>query len=270
MDDLERRLRAALQTAAEPPPPGLLAAVRRRRTRHLRRVGAGCIAAVTVLAVAIPPAARALRAGTGPAPAVGAAHHAAHGAHGPARPAPATQPVAGTALVDCRSERNGPLSPTWQAQSVRVGPVWFVYAGIEGPWTASLPLGGGYVPSVSAGQPTRAISVIIAVRNGSTVEVSAAPAARQHLRFLTVPGQDLITFSRRYGHPGLTLMGCPASPASPVGTGIPESYAAGLTVYWVPYLTDLPRCVPLVIRELPGGRPVRFTLSRSGGACPAR
>jgi hypothetical protein len=65
----------------------------------------------------------------------------------------------------------------------------------------------------------------------------------------------------------LTVAGCPASP---VGTGIPGSYAAGLTIYWVPFLTDLPHCVPLEIRELPGGRPVRVTLARSGGTCPAR
>jgi hypothetical protein len=201
---------------------------------------------VAAIAVAIPSAEHALRAGpasgrpTAPAP-------------GPApRPAPSAR--SGTALRDCGSNNNGTLSSGWRRSSVRAGPVWFVFARGKNVWPASRRLADGKLTGGAA---------VIAVRNGTRAVISVAPVARQQFRFLEgFNGQDRYTLAD--GWPGLTVAGCPAGPA---GTGIPDSYAAGLTMFWEGYVSDLKGCIPLEVRKVPGGKPVRVTLSTGGHAC---
>jgi hypothetical protein len=270
MDELERRLRAAMTARSEPPPPGLLAAVRRRHTRHVRRAGAGGVAAVAAIALAFTPVTHALRAGVGSITSGSGSAGSGAGPAGPgsgaARSAPAARPTAvpGTALRDCQTENNGELGSNWQAQSLHVGPVWLVYAQLKDTWPSSRRVSGGFMPHLKNGKLAPAAGVIIAVPNGTTAEVSATPAARQHFRFLTDLYGNAGRYTLRDGSPGLTIAGCPASP---VGTGIPESYAAGLTLYWVIYITDLRHCIPLEVRQLPAGKLVRVTVSTAGGTC---
>jgi hypothetical protein len=247
MDDLERRLRAAMTGASEPPPPGLLAGVRRRHARHVRRVGAGCVAVVAVIAAAIPSVEHALTPGRGPVtpvlPAVGSA------------PAPGPTAAAGTGLRDCQSNNNGQVSSGWRAQSVHAGPVWFIFARSRGAWPAGHRLADGQLTGGGA---------VIAIQNGSSAVIWVAPSARAHFRFLTsFKSQDRYTL--RDGWAGLTVVGCPAGP---VGTGIPAAYAPGLTMFWEGYVSDATRCLPLEVRRLPAGKPVRVTLS-GGGTCRA-
>jgi len=65
MDEIERRLRAAMIAAAEQPPSGLMEGIRRRHRRHVRRVAVGCAAVIVAIAFAIP-VAHALRFGRAP------------------------------------------------------------------------------------------------------------------------------------------------------------------------------------------------------------
>ncbi|MGH3181788.1 MAG: hypothetical protein ACRDOH_20365 [Streptosporangiaceae bacterium] len=58
MTDFERWLRAAIAAATEPSPAGLLDGIRRRHRRHLRRVGAACLAVVAAAGIAVCPARR--------------------------------------------------------------------------------------------------------------------------------------------------------------------------------------------------------------------
>lgn len=254
---------------SEPPPPGLLAAIRRRHARHVRRVGAGGVAAVAAIALAITPVAHALRAGAGSvAPgsdSAGSGSGPAVPGSGAARSAPASRPtaVAGTVLRDCRTENNGVLGSSWQAQSLHVGPAWLVYARVKGVWSSSPRGPDRSIPHLADSKLTPTAAAI-AVPNGSTVVVSATPAARRHFRFLPDLHGNTGGYSLRDGSPDLTLVGCPASP---VGTGIPEAYAPGLTMYWVIYITDLPRCLPLQVRQLPAGKLRRVTVSTAGGTC---
>jgi hypothetical protein len=249
MDDLERRLRAAMTDAAEHPPAGLLAGVWRRRTRHLRRVGAGCAAAVAAVAVAVPSAEHALRAApqpgrpTAPAP-------------GPA-PGPGPSARSGTALRDCGSNNDGTMSAGWRKSSVQAGPVWFVFARAKNAWPAGRRLADGKLTGGAA---------VIAVRSGSRAVITVAPAARQHFRFLA-GFSDQDRYSLASGWPGLTVVGCPPGPA---GAGLPNSHAAGLTMFWQGYVSDLNGCLPLEVRKLPHGRPVRVTLFTGGHSCPRR
>jgi hypothetical protein len=103
--------------------------------------------------------------------------------------------------------------------------------------------------------------MIIAVGNGRTAVVTAAPSFGGRFRFLaSISGGE--TASLAEGAPGLTLSGCPPSP---IGHRIPASYAAGLTMFWEGYVTDLRGCIPLEVRSSPAGPPVRVTVAPAGG-----
>ena len=107
-DYFERWLRAAMTAATEPSPAGLLAAIRHRHRRHLRRVGAACVAGVAAAGIAVPLVTRGMLAGparAGSSPAV----------ISPA--APTSQPAAapGTVHRDCQSSNNGTLGSRWKA-----------------------------------------------------------------------------------------------------------------------------------------------------------
>jgi hypothetical protein len=247
MSDLERRLRAAMLAASEQAPPALMQKIRRRHRRHVRRVGSASVAAVAAVAIIASPVLHALRAG--PQPGGPAAT-----ATGLPRLSPAAAP--GTGLRTCRSSDGGSLSANWQAASVRAGPVWFIWAGSKLGWPSSRRLAGGKLSVVP---------VLIAVRNGSTVVLTGAPPASGHLEFLPYFDKARPPL-RRDQAAGVTFVGCPAVPLTP-GATIPESYAPGLTLFWIGYITDLRRCLPFEVRTPAAPRPVRVTLPMPGGTC---
>jgi hypothetical protein len=246
MDDLERWLRSAMQAAQQEPSPNLLSGVWRRRRDHLRRVGASGAAAVVAIAIAVP----------------SVLYSAQHGAPRRNRPiASQTGPVGaapGSELVKCgaysdRGITGGELGAHWKSASVQAGPVWFVDE--SGFWRSSQRLPDGRFRDVPG--------TLLAVRDGTTVEITTPAADHSRFRFLTRETSTR-TYTLRDGVPGLTLTGCPSYPVPP---GMPEAYAAGLTLFYLPlgYVTDLGSCLPLVIATPPSWQ-VRWTvhLSRHG------
>ena len=189
MTDFERWLRAAMAAATEPPPAGLLDSIRRRHRRHLRRVGAACLAGVAAAGIAVPLATRGIPAG----PATPAATS-------PAAPAATPTGAPGTVLRDCQSNNNGTLGSNWQAQSVHAGPVWFIYVRPKNTASSSQRLVAGKLT---------ASAMVIAVNNGQTAVVTAGPATRGRYRFLAQFNDDGIPYTLAEGAPGLTLVGRP-------------------------------------------------------------
>jgi hypothetical protein len=250
MTDFERRLRAAMAAAAEPAPAGLLDGVHHRHRRHVRRVATACVAVVavgiagTVVARGILAASPAAR-GPGPGPV----------AAGPAA-VPSSTPTGApdTVLRDCQSANGGTLGSNWKAQSVHAGPVWFIYARPATP-SPSHRLAVGKI---------RASAMVIAVRNGHTAVVTAAPSLGGRFRFLAVFNTNWTLNTLSVGTRGLTLAGCPAGQA---GHHIPARYAPGLTMFWEGFVTDLRGCIPLDVRASPGSHPVRVTIAATDGGC---
>jgi hypothetical protein len=147
----------------------------------------------------------------------------------------------GTVLRECADANNGDMSKYWRAQSVRAGPVWFVFARSRGGWPVSRRLAHGRLAAQGA---------VIAIRAGRRAVVRVTGPARLRFRFL--PGfNSSDVYPPRGGLPGLTLGGCP---------GV-------FTMFWQGYISTA-RCVPLVVQALPHGRPVHVTLS--GRPCPSR
>ena len=206
MTDFERRLRAAMAAAAEPAPAGLLDGIHRRHRRHVRRVATACVA---VAAVGI--------AGTVVTRGILAAGPAGRGpgGSGPVATGPAVSPAAvpsstatgapGTVLRDCQSANGGTLGSNWKAQSVHAGPVWFIYAR---PATPS--------PShrLTVGK-TRASAMVIAVRNGRTAVVTAAPSLGGRFRFLAVFNTNWTRVHPVRGRPGSHAGRLPGQPGRP-------------------------------------------------------
>jgi hypothetical protein len=251
MTDFERRLRAALAASAEPAPAGLLDGIHRRHRRHVRRTATACVAAAAV-AVAGTLVTREMLAGpggTGPASTP------------PALAAPWVVPSStatgppGTVLRDCQSNNGGTLGSNWKAQSVHAGPVWFIYARPAGTPSAS------DRPAVGK---TRFSAMVIAISNGRTAVVTAAPALGGRFRFLAAFHTGGAPYTLADGAPGISLAGCPASP---IGHHIPASYAAGLTMFWEGFVTDLRGCIPVQVRTSPGRPPTRVTLAVTDGGC---
>jgi hypothetical protein len=244
MTDFERWLRAAMAAATEPPPAGLLDGIRRRHRRHLRRVGAACLAAVAAAGISVPLATRGVLAGS-----------AKPAATSPGVPTGTPTGAPGTVLRDCQSNNNGTLGSDWQAQSVHAGPVWFIYMRPKNTARSSQRLVTGKLT---------ASAMVIAVSNGRAAVVTAAPATRGRFRFLAHFNNDGSPYTLAEGAPGLTLAGCPAGPA---GTDIPASYAPGLTMFWEGYVTDLQGCIPLEVRTSSASQPIRVILPAPGGGC---
>jgi hypothetical protein len=255
MTDFERRLRAAMAAAAEPAPAGLLDGIHRRHRRHVRRVATACVAVVAVGIAGTLVTRGVLAAGPGgPGP----------GGTGPAATGPAVSPAAvpsstgtagpGTVLRDCLSNNNGTLGSDWKAQSVHAGPVWFIYARPATPSSSH---------RLTVGK-TRASAMVIAVRNGRTAVVTAAPSLGGRFRFLASFNGGGTPYTLSEGAPGITLAGCPASP---VGHHIPTGYATGLTMFWEGFVTDLRGCIPLEVRASSGSHPVRVTIAATDGGC---
>jgi hypothetical protein len=170
---------------------------------------------------------------------------------------PTSTPTAapGTVLRDCQSNNNGTLGSNWKAGSVHAGPVWFIYARLKSNPPSSRRLAAGKLA---------ASAMVIAVSNGRMAVVTAAPAVGGRFRFLASFNSGGNPYTMAEGAPGLTLVGCPAGP---VGTGIPESYAAGLTMFWEGYVTDVRGCIPLTVRTSPASQPIRVALAAADGGC---
>lgn len=256
MDDLERWLHGAMRAAEQEPPVGLLAGIWRRRQRHLARAWAG-FAAVAVLAAAVVPIA-----------VHGALHWPPGGgsgrptASGPARTGPAQPGAApGTKLLTCPMYSDvaitgGTLSAHWQRHSIKAGPLWLVFAGRGGSWRGSQ----------AAGTLADVGGIIVAVPNGSTAELTTPTADRPRLRFLTRSAASA-RHTLSDGVSGLTFAACPAAP---IGPGIPEAMAPGLTLFYLPlgYITNLTRCLPFEVATPPSWRAVwTGQLSVTGGYC---
>jgi len=158
-------------------------------------------------------------------------------------------------LRDCQSNNNGTLGSNWKAYSVHAGPVWFIYARPKG----NPPSG----QRLTTGKLT-ASAMVIAIGNGRTAVVTVASPAGGGFRFLPSFHGNGAPYTLAEGARGLTLAGCPAGPA---GTGIPESYAPGLTMFWQGYVTDLRGCIPLEVRTSPASRPIRVALPAADGGC---
>ena len=255
MTDLERRLRAAMAASAGPPPAGLLDGIHRRHRRHHRRIAVACAAIVAfgVAGTLITRGVLAGPAGTGP-PAAGPA------ATGPAvipsaTPSSTATGAPGTVLRDCQSSEGGTVGSGWKAYSVHAGPVWFIYEQPRGTVQPGHRLPTGKV---------RASAMAIAVENGHTAVVRAAPELGGRFRFLASFHGGGQPYTLAEGAPGLTLAGCPAGPP---GTKIPEIYAPGLTMFWEGYVTDLRGCIPVEVRASPASQPIRVTLAAGYGNC---
>ncbi len=271
MSDFERRLREAMAAAAEPPPAGLMSAIRRRHRRHVWRLGTACVAAVAAVGLAVPLITHGVAGGAGHGPAGGgpAAPATSPAAVMPsATPTPAPTAAPGTVLRDCQNNNNGTVGPDWKAHSIQAGPVWFIFARDSRSWPQSRRLAGGRV-TFSA--------FAIAVANGRRAVVTDAPAAGGRFRFLAgmsgdsvfggfpPPGRSQGASAPHVGAPGLTLAGYPVVP---IGTGIPASYAPGLTMFWQGYVNEAGGCVPLEVRVPPARQPIRVALGAGGrGRC---
>jgi hypothetical protein len=235
MDDLERWLRTTMQATTQSPPQNLLTGVWWRRRTHLRRVGAGGAAALAAFAIAVPSVLGSTTSGP-----------RTRSPSGPASPGAAP----GSELLKCgtysdRGISGGELGAHWKAASIHAGPVWFVYAR-DGLWRSSHRLPDGRLRDVGG--------VVVAVRNGSTAEITTAQPGR--FRFMTSKNASG-TYTLRDGVAGLTLVGCPSYQVPP---GTPEAYAAGLTLFYLPlgYVTDLAGCLPMQIRTPPSWQ-IRWT-----------
>jgi hypothetical protein len=240
MDDLERWLHSAMRAAYQKPSPSLLSGVWQRRRNHLRRMGACTVAAVVAVAIAVPAVLYSAQGGAGDATGP------VTGYRTPAGAAP------GSKLLKCPAYSNivitgGELGTHWKSVSVKAGPVWFVYAD-KGWWRSSQRLPDGKYRNVAG--------VVVAISNGTTVELTTPSADRSRFRFLTSQTSSG-TYTLADGVPGLTLVGCPRQP---VAQGIPQGYAAGLTLFYLPagYVTDLGGCLPLEIATPPSWH-VRWT-----------
>lgn len=257
--DLDRLEQLAAATVGRPSEPGawsaadLLAAVDRQRGQRTRRLVACGVAGVLVLAAAAWPVSSALLSG-----------HPPRGAHlavtasrsplisavsglgsvpGPSPVGPPVPRVPGTVLRECADANNGVLSYRWREGSLPAGPVWFVDGKSPGAWPVSHRLAHGRMNARAA---------IVAIKASQRAVIRVAGPARARFHFLSgFSGNNIYTM--RDGQPGMTVGGCPGM----------------FTMYWQGYISTV-SCVPLVVRQLPHGRPVHVTLSATGGPCRPR
>jgi hypothetical protein len=242
MSEIEDRLRAAMQAAFELPPPGLIERVRSRHRRHVRRVAAGWVASVAVVAIAIPPVAHTLHAHMGqvspassgsvrtPSPSWSAVST-------PPPDLPSVSPAAGTVLSSCELANAGAVGPEsdWKPGSIEAGPLYFEPGGM-----ARMSRGGdvGDRPELYV-----AIVVLAGLRPGSTVVLEATHAGRPFIRFLYGPNDSFtpgMKVTMRSGEAGVTFEACPR------GTGFAPGQV--VTDYYGGFVISGNRCVPVEVR----------------------
>ncbi len=255
MTDIERRLRAAMLASTQPAPPGLLDGIRRRHRRHHRRAAVAC-AAVVAFGVAGTLVTRGVLAGPGgTSPAATGPAATGPAIISSAAPSSTATAAPGTVVRDCQSNNGGTLGSDWKTQSVHAGPVWFIYVRPQGTVSPGSRLSTGKVA---------ASAMVIAVENGRTAVVRAAPELHGRFRFLASFHGGGQPYTLAEGAPGLTLAGCPPDPP---GTRIPAIYAPGLTQFWEGYVTNLRGCIPLEVRSSSASKPIRVTVAAPYGGC---
>ena len=209
MDDIERRLRAAMISAAETPPASLMAGIRRRHRRHVRRLSFGCLAVAAAIGLAAPPLTHTLRA----APSL------THGSRArptlaPTSPAPSPTAAPGTVLLTCDSANWGKLASNWRAGSLKAGPLWFV-GGRQGGWVHHGGSNSVGRASHGHGKPSGGV-MIVEVASGSTAVMKVAPEARPYFRFLDGFGPN-VGYRLPNGDTGFTFIACARGEAGPNG-----------------------------------------------------
>jgi hypothetical protein len=148
------------------------------------------------------------------------------------------------------NSNGGQMSSNWKSQSVHAGPVWFMFDRPPASRTHGL----------RSGRVT-ASAMAIAVSNGHTAIVTAAPEFAGRFRFLAHFNNGNQPYTLAEGSRALKLVGCPATKIAP---GIPVGDAPGLTIWWQGYVTGLRGCVPVEVREPPSTKVTRVTLAAPG------
>jgi hypothetical protein len=277
MNDFERRLRAAMHGAAEQwsdeqrsaeqrtgqqMSASLLSGIRRRHRRHVRRLGAGCVAVAAAIVVAVPPVTHTLwvgsgQAGHGPAGRVVAPGTTSPGSATPtASPAPSPTTAPGTVLRGCDSANWGSLPSNWRAGSLEAGPVWFVYDRPHG----YVREGGSYskASAIHTGGAPRVGVMIVEVAFGATAVIEVDRASQPYFRLLSGFYRGGGSYSLRDGVTGLTLASCPrGTPAGPNGL---------VTDYYLGFML-LPGDRALVHLRSAGTRPIRLVFTCQVRGC---
>jgi hypothetical protein len=257
MDEIERRLRAAMIRATEPAPSGLLANIYQRHQRHRvrrRRAMVGCVAFAAAVALAVPPIGHALRHSS--------FSNVPHSA-GSARPSKSranqgnhVRPKAapGTMLLTCDDANWGQLQSNWQALSLKAGPIWF-FAARQGR--------GGFVHFSNFRLPGRSLHryrglrgdfMIIEVADGATAVMKPAAAARSYFRFY-----DGFNGPSPYrlpaGDTGFTFAACPRPDTGPNGP---------VTDFYLGYAIKANRTARVDIWDRPSQRPIQVIFTCPG------
>jgi hypothetical protein len=241
VDEIERRLRAAMTGATEPAPPGLLANICRRHRRRRRRVVAGYVTFAAAVALTIPPIGHALRHSVlSGLPRSGSSAT-------PAEPAAAGAAAApGTMLLTCDDANWGTLPPNWRAGSLKAGPLWFAGAREKNGYVHH----SGYRAHGHPGYHYRGLRgdvMIIEVADGATVAMKPVTAARSYFRFYSGfngPRPDNLPA----GDTGFTFRACPRADAGPNGF---------VTDFYLGYAIKSGRAAPVDIWTRPPARPIQ-------------
>jgi hypothetical protein len=253
MDEIKRRLRAAMTGAAEPAPSGLLATIYQRHRRHRqrrRRVTVGCVAFAAAVALAVPPIGHALRH-TAPSglPQSGSSTRPSKSI--PATVAPA--PMPGTMLLTCNDANWGQLQSNWRAVSLKAGPLWFFAARQK----------DGYVhfsnfrPPGNSSHRYRGLRgdvMIIEVADGTTVAMKPVAAARSYFRFYRGFGGPSPA-NLPAGDTGFTFSACPRSQPGPNGP---------VTDFYLGYAIKSGHTARVDIWARPSARPIQVIFTCPG------
>jgi hypothetical protein len=246
MDDIERRLRAAMAEAMEQPPSWLMDGIRRRHRQHLRRVGAGCVAMAAAIGLAVPAAVHGLRPRTHQAGRVLAGQGGS--------PAPSTVAAPGTILLTCEGANWGQLPSNWRTGSLRVGPLWFVDGRQFG--YVHHDVGGGHGVHRGRGKPRLGV-MIIEVADGSTVVMKAAPGTRSYFRLLQgFDASQGIKLDR--GDTGFTFASCPRGS---------QGLNGPVTDFYLGFQIASGSSAQVNVWTAPSARPIRVIFTCPGRGC---
>ena len=249
MDELERRLRAAMIGAFEPAPPGLMQRIHQRHRRHRHRRAAGYVAVAAVVMLAIPPLGRELSS-RARSSGLATGHRVTPSGSSASRTQAAA--AAGTMLLTCQDANWGQLQSNWRSVSLQEGPLWFVFGRHDGYVHGTGFRISGHSRSPSAG--TRYDVMIVEVANGATVAMKPAPAAGKYVQFVhgfngprpyTLPAGDT----------GFTFTACPRDERGPNGR---------VTDFYLGFSITAGHAAPVDIWPQPDARAIRVIFT-----CPA-